>query len=158
MHERNTAVPLRWDLLYHHGLVGDCSLILDPSIGEIRWQDPESCCHVADGLQSLKVFLTQSERWKNTQKTSIFLSHLKMFPMGNLIFFKPSLIFIFLTCVILPFSLRVFLSFSPALTDSNHNYCDNKAAIIILFIFKILHSSSAFSILFICLLKVGNLI
>lgn len=35
MCERNAELPLRRDLFDHHGLVGDGSLILDPSVGEV---------------------------------------------------------------------------------------------------------------------------
>ncbi len=61
---KNTELPLGWDLLDHHGLEGNGSLILDASVGEIWRQDPESCCHVTDGLQGLQVLLTQSKSWK----------------------------------------------------------------------------------------------
>lgn len=33
--ERNAELPLRGDLFDHHGLIGDGSLIFDPSICEV---------------------------------------------------------------------------------------------------------------------------
>lgn len=59
---------MRRDLLDNHRLVGDGPLILDPGVGEVWRQDPESCCHVADGLQSLQVLLAKSECCKTGHK------------------------------------------------------------------------------------------